>query len=153
MKDVYYLIDSDGYVTSKLEIDKATYAHFDGRVYLAKSWNMDPSNYNDVEYEFLAEVYCKFDSCTHWWFNGEDYDVELKTEKDSYYHLCGSGSFTNHIRGMCFVWRLAPEIMKACGDDWSGEYNDCKVTNELVDLMLRDYTIKHITEDAENEKL
>lgn len=149
MKDVYYLIDDDGYIVAKFEPTRVCGSGIDGVIYVATEWGTDPSAYGAVEYEFLAEVYCKFDSCTHWWFKGEDYDVELKTEKDSYYHLCGSGSFTNHIRGMCFVWRLVPEIMKAVepNNDWTGEYRDYKIANELVDLMLRDHTIKRDTEE------
>ena len=149
MKEVYYLIGPDGYVVSKFEPTGVNGASINGNVYVATAWGVDSIARGAVEYEFLAYVYCKFDSCTHWWFNGEDYDVELKTEKNSYYHLCGSNSFVTHIRTMCFIWRLAPKIMKAVepNNDWTSEYRDYKIANELVDLMLKNHTIERVTEE------
>ena len=147
--DIYYLkTKDDGMVTHKFEVDGDDFC-LEGRCYEAYSWEMDNTPY---EYSFVADVYCKWDACTHWRFYGEDYkpDAEIdEKEQDSYYHLCGGGSFRNHIRAMCFVWKLAEQIIAK--DPWTNsnntakyvhdEYYDHESIKKLIDLVLDGYEI------------
>lgn len=143
--DVYYLINSDGYTTCKFEF---TDDYMTGVCYECYTWD---THKNPLEYHYVADVYCKWDSCTHWWFRGQDYD---SGDNDSYYHLCGSGCFTDHIRAMCFVWRLAAMTLikdenysKSLKPDIARYYIGDDKTRQLVSLMLDGYTIKKENEN------
>lgn len=105
--DTYYLKSDDGYITHKFVVEADDF-QLTGNCYAASSWYGDNS---PGDYDFVAGVYCKWDSCTHWYFYGEDYDPEIDNEQDSYYHLCGGYTFLNHIKAMCFVWKLAEQIL------------------------------------------
>lgn len=147
--DIYYLKNKDdGYVTHKFEVDGDDFC-LSGKCYEAYSWKMTGEPY---EYSFVAGVYCKWDACTHWYFYGEDYnpDAEIdEKEQDSYYHLCGGYSFMRHITAMCFVWKLAEQIIKKV--PWTikhnsagfvhNEYYDHERIKKLVDLVLDGYEI------------
>ena len=106
--DTYYLKNDDGYITHKFVVEDDDF-HLVGTCYEAYSWHVDNTPY---EYSYIAGVYCKWDACTHWYFHGEDYDPEIEdSDCDSYYHLCGGYTFLNHIKAMCFVWKLAEQIL------------------------------------------
>lgn len=97
--DTYYLKNDDGYISHKFVVDNDDF-YLSGECYAATSWY---SNDRPCDWEFVAGVYCGWDSCTHWYFYGE--------EQDSYYYLCGGYTFLNHIKAMCFVWKLAEQIL------------------------------------------
>ena len=146
----YYLKDKDdGMIHSKIEATNII-GHLDGKCYSAKSWC---SNAIDVfDWYFVGDVYCKFDGCTHWYFNGEDYDPELNAENDSYYQICGPECYTEHIRNMCFIWKVAEMVIS---DSHEGNlipdamyremiqenYEMNGFTGKLVDMMLEGFTI------------
>ena len=146
----YYLEDKDGWIFSKFEatnIDR----YLEGKCYIATTWSGE-SMRDVVNWHFFTDVYCKFDGCTHWYFLGEDYDPEADAathdnEIDAYYHICGPGCFIEHIRNMCFIWKLAEMVIKKSYD--TNSYHECieenyKVngfTGKLVDKMLEGYTI------------
>ncbi len=100
---------------------------------------------DDDDSLFIANVYCKADSCTHWHFYGEDYYNLAGVPIDPYYHLCGSHFFTLHITAMCFIWKLAENILSESMPDRSVEihdnYFDHDRVRKLVDLMLDGYEI------------
>ena len=134
MIDVYYLKDTNtGYITGKFEVDKSDDRAVFGKCYSAVGW-IKPDI--PVDFHLLADVYCKSDSCTHWNFYGED-SVDGNIE-DGYYHLCGPMGFNDHIRLMCFVWKLVADIM---GEKAIHNYFESLITNELVRLMLAGYEI------------
>lgn len=139
--DVYYLKDTTDHnrIVAKFVVENDDRTLM-GDCYSAVSWYSDGSV---CDYDYFAGVYCKLDSCTHWYFYGEDYDPELKNEKDSYYHLCGAGCFMEHIRLMCFVWKLA-SIITGSSDD----YFDNDEIKKLVDTMLKDYFIQKETNNV-----
>lgn len=108
----------------------------------------------DTDEMFIANVYCKADSCTHWRFYGEDYRDDVKSDIDPYYHLCGSHCFTHHITAMCFVWRLASKLISNSMPDQAVQIHSCCFDHEriqkLVNLMLDDYEIvKSLTYEGE----
>lgn len=142
----YYLKDKEFCIVAKFEVTNLRSGSLDGVCYEAIEWS--GVDFKDVvQWSFVADIYFKFDSCTHWWFYGEDYDPQTKNEKDSYYHLCGCHSFTSHIRDMCFAWKVAADILSSAdGSDYSRDvyYENSTVTSELIDLMLKDYTIKEV---------
>lgn len=94
--------------------------------------------YNDEvsNWEFVAHVSLKWDSCTHWYFYGEDYDGEYPKHIDAYYHLCGSEYFLKHIIIMCFGWKVGQLINH--DEDW---YIDEPKIEKIVDLVLEDFEI------------
>lgn len=100
---------------------------------------------DDDDSIFIASVYCKADSCTHWRFYGEDYRDDVKSYIDPYYHLCGGHCFTHHITAMCFVWKLAANILSESMPHRAaviyGEYFDHDRIEKLVGLMLDGYEI------------
>lgn len=143
--DVYQLRDKEtGYIDAIFEITRAGSASLDGILKEVTCWDSDDKT--PIEYDFIADIYFKWDSCTHWWFRGEDYiytgDDTTKGDIDGYYHLCGPQCFMSHIRNMCFAWKVAGELLadpRETGDHLN-EY-DPKYIKELTELMLKDYEI------------
>ena len=147
--DVYYLVDSKGFVVNKFEF---TDDYMTGECYEACSWTGFDGK-EPVDWNYVAEVYCKWDGCTHWWFRGEDYNEEIKDSDDAYYHICGKHCFLSHIRAMCFVWKLAAEyLVENADEDYLKEYTtesyfkDEKISN-LVVFMLEGYEIRKEEKD------
>ena len=146
MKDTYYLVRiEDDCIVGKFEVDKADKRSVTGNCYSATGWLLDRRE--PIDWDFIADVYCKWDSCTHWNFRGEDYDPEINKDEpgDNYYHLCGEEYFTNHIRMMCFVWVVVSSIMemyRTPSDSIFEEYFGNETTVLLVNLMLNQYKIE-----------
>lgn len=138
METRYYLKNTEtDYVESMIEVEKHNRCHADLICYQATAWGIDTKT--PMDYMFLASAYCKWDSCTHWYFYGEDYiPGDDASDKDSYYHLCGSRSFIDHIRAMCFMWKIACEII---GDRAEDNYFASNLCKETVEFMLKGYEI------------
>lgn len=135
--DIYYLKrKSDGEIVARFE---QTEEYMSGHCYL-----------DDL---YFARVFCKSDSCTHWNFNGETYIEHLDSTisgTDSYYHICGSYCLADHIRTMCFLWKLAVDILSEGEDEEhkeyvTNEYFDTDEIKQLVTLMLEGYVIEKET--------
>lgn len=146
--DIYYLIDSQGLIRAKFE---QTDDYMTGNLYSCVGWSEDEASSSvPYEWEYVAEVFCKSDACTHWWFYGENYNAERKEKFDSYYHLCEPLFFMHHIRCMCFVWKLAPMIIAEDSffnkytDDINRDYFDSEEIKQLVETMLKGYEIKKV---------
>lgn len=144
MKPVVYLTDADGRIYAKFVVNRATTGSVEGECYEAVAWE-DSSCTEVFKWSFVTDVYCKSDACIHWWFNGEDYDADSKSEDsniDAYYHLCSQGGFMNHIRNMCFVWRAA-EMLMLDGNDhdkWViDNYREGKKYEDIIDKVLDGY--------------
>lgn len=146
--ETYYLISPDGEVVARFNICKRTSHAITGNCYSVVSW-YDGEPY---EYEFVANAYLKWDACTHWYFSGEDYDPEIEDSmRDAYYHLCGGHCFMSHIRCMCFMWKLTETLLSETSGtsstyDW---YYDDERIKPMIDLVLKDYTIKKLEEQNE----
>lgn len=99
-------------------------------------------------YDFIADIYAKWDSCTHWWFLGEDHD-DGET-KDAYYHICGPDCLRNMFLCMVFAWEICKRInMDRCDDKdpqlasmIDSEYKDSDKINKMIDHMLDEYIIE-----------
>lgn len=144
----YYLKDKDGLIVSKIEATDITRC-FMGNCYSASSWSIDSDHY-DIAWEFVADVYCKFDGCTHWYFLGEGHDPDSCSHDDDfypYYHLCGPECFIAHIRNMCFIWKVAEMVLiESYPDELSiamikENYEVNGLTGEIVNKMLEGFTI------------
>lgn len=139
MSKYYYLRDPDGYIITMFHVDEVESHYVEGCCHQTVSWD---SNHNPIECEFFARVYCKWDSCTHWWFDGDDWE-------NRYYHICGPGSLANYIRIMCFIWKLACDLMvekqQEENDTSSSTYDFYWESEEIVNLvnyMLTGYKIE-----------
>lgn len=155
--DTYYLIDKiDNNIAAKIVI---TDDYCTGVCYNAISWYKPDEGVEGADYEYFCEFYSKWDSCTHWWFKGEDYDEETDAEHDSYYHICGARCFKDHIRNMCFVWKVSAMVLlkleqhkeSSClRREITDDYFDEEINN-LIKLTLGNYTIKkEVKEDDQN---
>jgi hypothetical protein len=153
--DTYYLIeDKIGYIVAKLVL---TDDFMTGDCYTTHAWDTDGT---PLESSYFAGFYCKPDSCTHWYFRGEYHDPEIKeSDGDSYYHICGDYCLKDHIRTMCFIWKVAAMIhiedAKASRIGWRPEtiqecYLDDEEIKALMDLMLDGYTIKAEKKEIDN---
>lgn len=139
----YYLIEND-YPIFELDITSLTdglneetkcAANF--RLYWASSWNSEDNSI--YEKHFISEVYFKWDWCTHWNFNGMDYDpTDEEPDKDSYYHICGSYSMNQWIKMFAFVRTVMLEVL----GDRTGEYTE--EHKQLDKIILKDCQIKKV---------
>lgn len=76
----------------------------DGEIHIVTAWNLDDSPYHT---DFFAEMFVKWDGCSHFYFYGDDY---LNTKKaDSYYHICGAYDLVNHMRMLVFAYEVMVE--------------------------------------------
>lgn len=142
----YYLKDESGYIIAKFELVDESW--FTGSCYECVGWGGD--NHSPFDWLYHSGITSKSDSCSHWYFRGEDYTPETEDSEDSYYHLCGSGCFENHIRLMCFVWKLAMDFYinynKTRGYDTKYPKED--YDTELIEFMLKGYEIIEEEESA-----
>lgn len=67
------------------------------------SWEGDGQPY---EKEYFASVTVKWDGCSHFHFTGED-----RHDGDSYYHICGVGSYISHMRMLHFAYAIMVEYV------------------------------------------
>lgn len=157
--DIYYLRDNTGYISHKFVVDDDDFG-FEGECYEGRAW--DPDTLIPFEYDYVAGVCCKWDACSHWYFRGEDYNPDDKeNEADSYYHLCGGYTFGNHIRAMCFVWKLAeqiiskqPRIIETGNVGYTHEsYYEPEYVKQIVDIALKDCEIVKGESDGTEENM
>ena len=143
----YYLIEN-GFPIFELDINnlleglgEGTFVAADFNLYRAVSWNNEDNSV--YEKDFVASVYFKWDWCTHWNFYGMDYDpTDKETERDSYYHICGSFSMTQWIKMFAFVRTVMFEVL----GDQTNDYSDSD--KELDKTLLKNYTIRKVERKA-----
>ena len=150
MKEKYYLKNSYGYIIGIFDVVDSDKHHVDGSCYQVTGWLCSNDN-KPCDFTYVAGIYAKWDACTHWYFDGEDclpniYDTrdESEKEKDAYYHICSDRGFVEHIRLMCFVWKVVSQIIgekRGKPDDINSNYFGMGITSELVELMLKDFEI------------
>ena len=138
MGKTYYL-KHDDYVIAKFEKEDEEYG-FAGQIYTCCSWIGDDNDRKrPYEYIFHSHVICKWDGCTHWYFDGQDVG-----DVDFYYHLHRDG-LENFFATMSFVWKLAADhwikYIKETRKDNSYMYVEDEYKSELVDYILKDYEI------------
>lgn len=138
--NVFYLYDTEKKPIFKLSmIDNSSYK---ARLYEVTRWE---DKFVEYESGFIAEIFFKWDACTHWNFYGEDY-IPTDENTDSYYHICGTHCFCDHIRAMCFAWKVMMFIKANEQSDYIESvleyyWNDNKEIQTLIDFMLNDYEI------------
>ena len=147
VKETYVLRDTQsGLIRSKFEISVRCEAYIEGICYAAIAWSGFGKKTTPIEWEFVADTYCKADACTHWYFFGEDYDPESKSEDNgcSYYHLCGGYCFMNHLTSMCFVWKLMEMLLGETRDYADESYYDHEKIKQVINLVLDGYVIEKV---------
>lgn len=85
----------------------ATY-NISGVVKNVISWSFDGDE--PLDYELFANIYVKWDGCSHFWFEGMDnlYSEEDRG-KDSYYHICGVRDYIGFMRNLVFCYEIMIE--------------------------------------------
>ena len=144
VKETYILKSiKTGHIHSKFEVSTRCEAYIEGVCYAAVCWE---PNGTPVNWEFVADTYCKADACTHWYFFGEDYDPESKSEDDgcSYYHLCGGYSFLDHLTSTCFVWKLMAMLLGETRGYATESYYDNERIKQIINLVLNRYEIEKV---------
>ena len=101
----YALKNENGYITHVFDVkDGCDLKYFlEGDLYLVDSWSVNDKT--PIDFSFICELSSKWDGCSHFYFNGEDY--KKTGETDSYYHLCGGHTILKFIIGIAFVIELA----------------------------------------------
>ncbi|WP_155484530.1 hypothetical protein [Paraclostridium sordellii] len=126
----YVLKDSNELIICEYRIRKINEVRLSGEVFIPHSW------YNDepCDYEYFADVDVKWDGCSHFNFNGEDYPID----KDGYYHICGGHSYLMFIKTMAFITEVARITIEGYDED-TADFNLIRNLN-----LLDGYTIEKI---------
>ena len=138
----YELLDELAYPIYVIDIEKVgdEKSCVDSTVWQVDSWDDTNNDKQIYEKHFVANVYWKFDNCTHWNFYGMDYDPEDK-DKDinpGYYHICGSLFMTRWMIMFAFVRKVMNEIL----GDQTNDYEDSD--KQLDEQLLKTYTIRKV---------
>lgn len=141
------LIDKRGYPIAIIrQVHDWTHS-FGGFITLTTSWNVST---NEVEDEyFLATCSIKWDGCSHFWYNGQDYlsDEELYP----YYHECGLNEYYKVFIAKLFAFEVAKHYMKDTVENIEKHMND-DLYNTIDRVNILDfYTIKYSEIDEEND--
>lgn len=138
----YELLDELGYPIYVIDINKIgdEKSCADFTAWQVDSWDDTNNNKQIYEKHFVANVYWKFDNCTHWNFYGMDYDPEDKDNdiNPAYYHICGSFFMTRWMIMFAFVRKVMNEIL----GDTTQDYRD--FDKELDNQLLKTYTIRKV---------
>ena len=112
-----------------------------GIISLVTSWDM---NGNPSDEEFLAHCNIKWDGCSHFWYNGQDfpYDEEIYP----YYHECGLNYYYQNFVAKLFAFEVAKHYMK----DIQSMDDDLYDTIDRINIFDF-YTIKYSEVDEEND--
>ena len=138
MPEKTWYLKHNGYVVAKFEQEDEEYG-FAGQIYTCCSWIGDEKK-KPYEYKFHSHVICKWDGCSHWYFDGQDV-----ADVDFYYHLHKDG-LEEFFASMSFVWKLAEihwtkYIKETHPDIPTVKYVEDEYESELVDYILKDYEI------------
>lgn len=129
------LIDNENdYVIATYEQTEDYEMSADGVIQEAVSWDGDSGE--PCEIKFFAGVMVKWDGCSHINFYGEDYIDKDSGDKDSYYHLCGVGSYINFMRLLVFAYEIMVEHVGYEKVLEKEEYEELKQLN-----LLKGYSI------------
>ena len=96
-------------------------AYIIGDLYSVEGWTADFTIPTD--YSFVTSAYIKWDGCSHFNFYGEDYSKGDK-EKNSYYHICGKGSYYQFMLGIAFMYALGARYIEKADLD---EFDDNEI--------------------------
>lgn len=89
------------------------------------------------ESKYFADVFIKYDGCSHWNFKGEDYIINPEEGEDmidAYYHICGVKGYKLFIIGILFAFKVATLRSKYFDPD---EIKDFKE----FEFLINDYKI------------
>lgn len=132
----YFLKDKNGYVIAKFVKEDQEYG-FAGLLFSCSSWVGDSNK--PYEYNFYARVMCKWDGCSHWYFDGEDV-----SDITNYYHMHKDG-LENFFAALAFVWKLAgdywKEFLSSPEDESALKYSTDEYKSEMMNYILKDYEI------------
>lgn len=110
----------------------------EGSCHTPYSWKL---NGDICEEHFFADCSFKPDSCTHWYFFGEDADSGADDDFDGYYHICGPEYLNTHISTMLFMWEVNRHVVSMRYPWTEGEYRDDKRVNKMIDDLLETHEI------------
>jgi hypothetical protein len=139
------LIDKTGRIIAIVrQIETWTHS-FGGFITLPISWNMDGET---SEEEFLVTFSIKWDGCSHFWYEGQDY---LNNDEDSYYHECGLNDYYKHFVAKLFAFEVAKYYMKNHVENIEDNMdNDLYNTIDRVNV-LDFYSILYSEADIKND--
>lgn len=94
------LLGTDGYINFIADITEKSETHINVTVKEVTAWGEDNQ---PLDADLYCNAYLKWDGCCHVWFGEED-----ENDKQSgYLHLCGVGSWKNHVAMMEWLYKLA----------------------------------------------
>lgn len=131
------LVDKNGYTQFELIYDEEHEYALMGTLKKCISWECN-ENRAPMDYMLMAKFSVKWDGCSHFWFHGEDCELnengDVVGEEDAYYHICGFNEYINFSRGMVFAYKVAMSEVTEFSDCKSKEYENMK-------FLLDGYTI------------
>lgn len=135
------LKDNDGNIISvfTMKKDHDTEHSITGELEEVVSWEVSGEIYEKL---LFAELYVKWDGCSHFWFNGQDSKNEENL--DSYYHICGIGGYLKFIRMLLFAYEVMVNHVGFDNIDEKEEFEEL-----LESGMLDGYTIEYIRDEGD----
>jgi len=119
-----YLIDKNNSIVSIFKI-KEHDLNVTGDIYNVTGWDMENK---PCEFEYFANVYVKWDGCSHFRFKGEDFNIETDKlndgdEADSYYHICGLDNYIDFSMTLYFAYVVMTKVTtdKYSKHNWEAE--------------------------------
>lgn len=149
MTKIAYLKDHKGTIISIFEMiptPEDNPLSINGVLKSVCAWELDDT---PSETNLFASVTIKWDSCSHFFFYGEDATNEK--DADSYYHVCGVETYALHMAMMAFAYKAFRDIIP----DQHGLLNDYgKKMESKVLAFLEGFTIeyKDVTGGITDEK-
>jgi hypothetical protein len=113
-----FLLGDEDYTQFIVECTKKTDYVVDFRVYDSIHWAFGEDE--PFEKELYLSCSIKWDGCSHFWF-GEEEDGK----PDGYLHICGLGSYYDHVKLMAYLYEKAFELMEReplDDEHWDWEY-------------------------------
>lgn len=83
----------------KVDTSSDNAAYLNGDLFEVVSW----SDGEPYETGHIANLYLKWDGCTHWRFNEEE-EIDIQ---GNYWHICGSSNLEEIRVMMAFIWKCA----------------------------------------------
>ncbi|EQB4340888.1 hypothetical protein ACYJ2U_001607 [Clostridium botulinum] len=141
------LIDKRGYpIAIVRQVHDWTHS-FGGFITLTTSWNVST---NEVgEEDFLATCSIKWDGCSHFGYNGQDY---LFQDTDCYYHECGLNEYYKVFVAKLLAFEVAKHYMKDTVKNIEKHMDNDLYDNTIDKVNILDfYTIEYSEIDEEND--
>lgn len=103
-------------------------------------WSDD--NHKNVAVQYITSGKIKFDLCSHFYYTGQDTFVEKYP--DSYYHICGEGSYLTMIITQCAILHVAKELIEKNGGKFNCGDKFVETLSKFMEIFEKEYEVTEI---------